>query len=411
MAKSLFHKTWELTVIAGFIALFHCPAADAKDIYVPAEYPTIQSAIDANTTENGDRIFVAAGQYDIDASITYNGKNIIVKSIEGAEATIIQANNIDDVIHITSGESRDAVLQGFTIKGAKEYGILCGVGNPIIKENIITENGAGIFIFGSSNALITKNQIFGNSNQDYHGGGIACDLGSPHILENIIHSNTAGAGGGIACYDGSTAIIERNLIYNNTAFGDGGGVYSCDLGNSIVLLGNTIVGNNGNGGGLYIRGDCKIRNCIVWFNPTYQDDNIIETDWSNIFYNNISGFCHPWDGQGNISLDPLFADPDNGDYHLKSQAGRWDPIVNAWVVDAVTSPCIDAGDPAGLIGLEPFPNGGVVNMGAYGGTAEASKSFFGKPVCEGITAGDINGDCKVDLGDFAIMARHWLESN
>jgi hypothetical protein len=60
------------------------------------------------------------------------------------------------------------------------------------------------------------------------------------------------------------------------------------------------------------------------------------------------------------------------------------------------------------IGYEPFPNGGGINMGAYGGTAEASKSYFGDPVCEAIVAGDINGDCKVDLSDIAIMCSHWL---
>jgi hypothetical protein len=48
-------------------------------------------------------------------------------------------------------------------------------------------------------------------------------------------------------------------------------------------------------------------------------------------------------------------------------------------------------------------------MGAYGGTAEASKSYFGKPPCELIIAGDINGDCAVDFKDFAIMALHWLD--
>jgi hypothetical protein len=47
-------------------------------------------------------------------------------------------------------------------------------------------------------------------------------------------------------------------------------------------------------------------------------------------------------------------------------------------------------------------------MGAYGGTAEASKSYFGKPSCEQIVAGDINGDCIVDVKDFAFMASHWL---
>ncbi|GAF77473.1 unnamed protein product, partial [marine sediment metagenome] len=60
------------------------------------------------------------------------------------------------------------------------------------------------------------------------------------------------------------------------------------------------------------------------------------------------------------------------------------------------------------IGLEPFPNGGRGNMGAYGGTAEASKSYFGEPLCETIVAGDINGDCKVNFLDFRLMALHWL---
>jgi hypothetical protein len=101
----------------------------------------------------------------------------------------------------------------------------------------------------------------------------------------------------------------------------------------------------------------------------------------------------------------------DGDYHLKSQAGRWEPDSETWVQDDVTSPCIDAGDPNSPIALEPFPNGGIVNMGAYGGTVEASKSYFGKPVCEAIVAGDINGDCKVDFNDLILMAAHWLEDN
>ena len=48
-------------------------------------------------------------------------------------------------------------------------------------------------------------------------------------------------------------------------------------------------------------------------------------------------------------------------------------------------------------------------MGAYGGTAEGSKSYFGQSPCETIVAGDINGDCRVDFLDFAFMSLHWLE--
>ena len=46
-------------------------------------------------------------------------------------------------------------------------------------------------------------------------------------------------------------------------------------------------------------------------------------------------------------------------------------------------------------------------MGLYGGTPQATKSYFGKPPCETIVAGDINGDCIVNSTDFALMSAYW----
>ena len=63
------------------------------------------------------------------------------------------------------------------------------------------------------------------------------------------------------------------------------------------------------------------------------------------------------------------------------------------------------------IGPEPFPNGGIINMGVYGGTVEASKSYFDKPPCEIIVAGDINGDCEINFKDFWFIGLHWLVDN
>ena len=98
-------------------------------------------------------------------------------------------------------------------------------------------------------------------------------------------------------------------------------------------------------------------------------------------------------GPGNIDVDPGFVQAGywilptprqpgepvwiEGDYHLKSEAGRWDTVGESWVIDDVSSPCIDAGDPNSPVAVEPSPNGGIINMGAYGGTAEASKSLSG----------------------------------
>lgn len=80
-------------------------------------------------------------------------------------------------------------------------------------------------------------------------------------------------------------------------------------------------------------------------------------------------------GTGCIAKDPCFADAASGDFHLKSAAGRWNGAT--WVKDTMTSPCIDAGETSAAYANEPTPNGNRANMGAYGNTAEASKSTSG----------------------------------
>lgn len=111
-------------------------------------------------------------------------------------------------------------------------------------------------------------------------------------------------------------------------------------------------------------------NCQLHIHQDREDGNRNPPLMSfSAFYDN--GFSLPV-GTGNIEQDPLFADPPNGDFHERSRYGRWDG--SKWVVDPETSPAIDAGDPASDFSLEPQPNGGRANMGAYGNTPEASKS-------------------------------------
>jgi len=109
-------------------------------------------------------------------------------------------------------------------------------------------------------------------------------------------------------------------------------------------------------------------------------------------------------GDSNDTPDPLFADANNGDYHLKSVRGRYWPEHDVWVLDKVTSPAVDGGDPACDIGAEPAPHGGRINMGAYGGTVYASLS----PRTEVIVSADLNQDGVVNLLDLALLAENWL---
>ena len=72
--------------------------------------------------------------------------------------------------------------------------------------------------------------------------------------------------------------------------------------------------------------------------------------------------------------DPLFANLVTGNLYPRSQAGRYDPTTQDYVLDAETSPLIDSADPALPWAAEGEPNGSRANIGIYGGTPAASRS-------------------------------------
>jgi hypothetical protein len=63
---------------------------------------------------------------------------------------------------------------------------------------------------------------------------------------------------------------------------------------------------------------------------------------------------------------------------------------------------IDAGDPGSEYCGELWPNGGRINMGAYGGTSEASMSLSDVG-----SAADMNCDDGVDMEDFGELSGEW----
>jgi hypothetical protein len=77
-----------------------------------------------------------------------------------------------------------------------------------------------------------------------------------------------------------------------------------------------------------------------------------------------------------ISKDPRFVDADAAypDMHLKSTADSYHN--GQWLSDVVDSPCLDAGDPEASFSAEPWYNGLTRNIGAYGNTPQASKTFY-----------------------------------
>ena len=335
-------------------------------------------------------------------------------------------------------------------------GIMCGyecsvtVTDCIIAENSAEENVGGVFVWRDASLTLTNCIIAGNT--ALYDGGVACArLGSSLTMRNctICRNSATDQGGGLGCYEGASVTATNCIITGNTS-GNTGGVI-CLLPDSFLTMRNCTIWKNSATdvcGGLAcaLGASTTVTNCILWGNTSpdakemfiYQGSEApprVSVDHSNVAGGrggvHIMGDCTlNWCGS-NINTDPFFANPGywadindpnvvvehnapnavwvEGDYHLRSQAGRWDPTSENWVQDDVTSLCIDAGDPMSPIGRERFPNGGFINMGAYGGTPKASKSYFGQPVCETIVAGDINGDGQVNRADLMIMAFHWTD--
>ncbi len=192
-------------------------------------------------------------------------------------------------------------------------------------------------------------------------------------------------GGGIYNRGNSNPTFENCTFKGNLAHKFGGGMRNVYDSNPRIT--NCIFSDNVaesfSGGGIANGDNCSptVLNCILWGNRDSSGISgpaQIHGGTVTVNYSCIQALTGALGGIGNIDTDPLFANPSNDDYHLKSQAGRWNPntqTCQTWVIDDITSPCIDAGDPGTPIGLEPLPNGGIINMGAFGGTPQASISF------------------------------------
>jgi len=309
--------------------------------------------------------------------------------------------------------------------------------NPVIVDCTFTDNSAsygGAMRNGYSKPRLSgcdfaDNEVPIDVSYPTYGGAIFNANASHVTLEACTLAGSAAKYGGALYNNGSQISFSNCCITDNLAKNQGGAIFSKD-GGTAEIRNCTLAGNDASAGAAIAcdslaqlrPSELSFVNCIIWNGEeeVWNNDNSTVT----ITYSDI---CGGWPGVGNMEADPCFVapgyldpnatleDPDDdfwvrGDYHLRSQAGRWDADSGGWVQDDVTSPCIDAGDSGAAIGPEPFPNGGVINLGAYGGTAQASKSHFGKPACQTVVAGDINGDCKVDFADIEIMMFHWLEN-
>jgi len=319
----------------------------------------------------------------------------------------------------------------FLRNSGQDSGALCNhQGSVVVIASEFTENDSeqsAAAVYNEEGDMALFACLF-RGNRGADGRGAVWNSGDLRLLHCTFIEN-GGRGGAVTCTDGH-AVIANCLFCRNTGE-TAGAIY---VGSTSVRLDQCTlyanVSTDGDAGAVYCRpafsssalilpvGSFQARNCIFWANGARDEldgDELMtgyahqiggDPNGATLEYCCVQGWTPDRGGVGNIGVDPFFVAPDQYDFHLKSQAGHWDAVALAWVADDVTSPCIDAGDPNGPVGQEPFPNGGRVNMGVYGGTCEASKSWFGVASGPGIDAADLNGDGRVDAEDLRLAILH-----
>lgn len=332
-------------------------------------FASIQKAVDS--AYDGETVIVRPGLYPGD--INFLGKNIILQSTDPNDYSIVEqtilgsdsgAGELEVVITFRGDEDPACKLRGFNVNG---YIQGC---DPLVDPDIRNHTHAKI-----SNCILCGNA------GDYGTVIVWCDglISNCTLADNNNHPLIGVHPTISQCY---------------------GTIKNCTLANNTASIGI----------GIWDGGTTVIENCIL-----YNDAVAIYTGGAaHISYSNVADIasedpCHTglMLGPGNTSVDPCFVRAGDysegivGDYHLKSQAGRWDSQNNIWLVDAVSSRCIDAGNPGSSLGDEMRnPRNKRINMGVYGGIAQASKTPAGWSLLP-----DLTNDGIVDQHDFAYQAK------
>ncbi len=381
-------------------------------------------------------------------------ETILTGDLNGNDAVVLDPIDLSDEptraensLHVTSrtNATRSALLDGFIITGGNANQLYGNAGggmyspdnwfsSPTLVNCTFSGNSAGIggAMYGSR-GLVIDCRFIGNSAYDggamyrFNGTLVNCTftanrgylgLGGgaiytiqqsyPTAINCIFRDNSADAGGVVMCDHNSGISLINCTFSGNTANWSGGAVFNiADL--DIIITNCTFYANTagGEGGALWNAADgsaiLSITNSIFWGNSdnggTDESAQIYNYTAFEINHSCVQGWTGAFGGSGNHGDDPLFVDADGAD----NIAGTSDDNLRLMK----RSSCIDHGDNTAItVEAETDLDGRlriidgdcndseIVDMGAY----EFNFAYMG----------DFDNNCKVDSGDFAILALAWL---
>jgi parallel beta-helix repeat protein len=358
----------------------------------------------------------------VEHNVAYaNGTGMSVYSPSGLPTVIGNADLALNLGNKVYGNQRgiqasaNVLVAGNTVYENSEYGIY--VAGATAARNVVYGNGTGIEEDYAVASTILENRVYANT-----GTGIRVRYDTI-VQGNVVYSNALGIEGVIGPWGTSfTGTIANNLVYANANQG-----IKVSYGSGAEIVNNTVYQRTGDAVRVESSSNTSLRNNVLWVESGYDlsvaaDSQVgFHSDY-NLLYVTGAGRTAFWQNtprasfaawqntaftdQNSLAQDPLFVDRDGSDgllgyvdqardgrdddFHVRSLYGSYHggslaPVLDAatglpamlvgvWNSDTDQSPAIDRGDAADSFANEPAPNGGYVNLGAYGNTAQASKS-------------------------------------
>lgn len=290
------------------------------------------------------------------------------------------------------------------------------VSNCVFYENITSAGNlppVGMVMLDGVRGHITDCNFYNNTNiSGWRSAGVGIYRSpSVDVIRCSFSNNVASDGAAITSDNqgvpyGKIFIEDCTFDFNTNWFRRGSVflVYGTNVIKNCLFVNNRSYQNLYYGGAIVIQeGDTTIENCTFIANRSYygndaiyvygNDDDTLFTGINNIFYSNV--ITHGYSGSaiytntysrfdsytvyqiedGTCTTnDPTFVD-NGSDWHVKSLFGTYNDAISAWTTYEIQSDMIDAGNPNSDFSNEPIPNGQRVNMGRYGNTPYASKSW------------------------------------
>ena len=280
-------------------------------LIVPTQYETIQDGIDA-AADSGDVLLVLPGEYR--ENIDFDGKAVVVLGFGDPALTVIDGGGEGPCVSFTSNEGLGSILAMFTLTGGDNE-----LGGAVHVEGVMTM------------PVIAMNIIVENSAEEGGGGVSATGLCAPVLYRNLFLRNSTDGNGGAIYVAGAAAIMLNNTFVGNESGASGGALYTA-ISAGTQFINNIVVHNSTNGG----RSGAV---CAFMSQVAARYNDVWENEGGN--YQGVQ------EGDGAISMDPLFIDEDNDNFYLSED-----------------SPCIDAGDPDYFNDFD----GSRADIGCYSGT-------------------------------------------